>query len=170
MRNIGTYESPTLQDNVVQSLNTLLADLVEYRFGIAHTGYDEDGKTYPSIYYNDGSKKNMMLFPDNKVKSFCFWEFGGARVLNDDEGIKFDLTLVFWGNLNRIDPIKYFDFTSEIEQSIIQILVNAGAEDINYTEKNVFDKYSKYLENEKQTLMRPNTGFSITMSINDFIC
>ena len=159
-----------MQDLIVQNLNALLTSNAEYLYGIAHIGENEEGLTYPSVYYNDGSKKNFMLFPDNRVKSFLFWEFEGADILDDDEGVKYDLSLVFWGNLTRIDKTKFYDHTSEIEQSIIQVLVSQGAINVSYSEDNVFDSYSKYLENEKQTLMRPNTGFRITFTIHDFVC
>jgi len=121
MRDIMTYTNPKMQDATVQTLNTLLTSYVEYLFGIVHTGYDEKGFSYPSIYHNDGSFKNAMLFPDNKVKSFGFWEFDGADVLDDDEGVNYNLSFVFWGNLTRIDSTKRYDHTSEIEQNIIKI-------------------------------------------------
>ena len=170
MKTPPTYIDPKLQDKIVQDLNALLTDHVEYTYGIAHMGYNEDGDTYPQIYYNDGSVKNIMLFPDSKVKSFCFWELVGSNVLDEDEGVEYELNFVFWGNLYRIDSTKYYDFTSEIEQSIIQVFKNAGATEISYTEEDVFSVYSKYLEQEKQTLMRPNTGFKINLKYNDQIC
>ncbi len=164
------YTSPKLQDAVVQSLNTALSSYAELLYGIVHLGYDEDGNTYPSVYYNDGSFKNLMLFPDNKVKSFIFWEFEGSEVLDDDDGINYNLSLVFWGNLQRIDATKYYDHTSEIEQSIIQVLMTKEVTGITCNEDDVFANYSKYLEEEKQTLMRPNTGFKISFTIHDFVC
>ena len=170
MKEITTYTTPVMQDVIVQEYNALLTSIVEYRYGIAHIGQNEDGATYPQIYYNDGGRKSMMLFPDNKVKSFCFWEFDRADILDDDEGVNYNLSFVFWGNLTRIDGTKYYDFTSELEQSIIKLFVAKGATDISYTQEDVFSGYSKYKENEKQTLMRPNTGFKISMNIHSFIC
>ena len=170
MRTIPTYSDPQMQDKVVQQINALLTSYVEYIYGIANIGYDEDGNTYPSIYYNDGSRRNFMLFPDNKVKSFCFWEFNGANILDEDEGVVYSLSLVFWGNLERIDGTKNYDFTSEIEQDIVQVLQGLDTENIVYTEDDVFANYSKYLEEERQTLMRPNTGFKISFDIHDYVC
>jgi len=170
MDSIPTYLNPKLQDEIVQQLNVLLAGEVERLYGIVHIGYDEEGKTYPSIYRNDGSKKNMILFPDNRVKSFGFWEFSEATVLDDDEGIEYELSFVFWGNLQRIDESKDYDFTSEIEQSIVQILKDDGATGITYTQEDVFSDYSKYEEKSRQTLMRPNTGFKISFRKHSFIC
>lgn len=166
MRAIQTYDDPIMQDEVVQTLNALLANIVEYRFGIVHTGYDEDGNTYPSVYHNDGSFKNEMLFPDNKVKSFCFWEFESGDVLNDNDGDVYNLSFVFWGNLTRIDGTKLYDHTTEIQQSILTIFLANGARDVSWTQDDVFSNYSKYLEQEKQTLMRPNTGFRISFQID----
>ena len=170
MRTIPTYSSPKMQDEVVQNLNALLSSYVEYLYGIARVGEGDDGLTYPQIYYNDGSEKNMMLFPDNRVKSFGFWEFRGADMLNDDEGVIYSLSFVFWGNLYRINPSKHYDFTSEIEQNIIKVLVGQNAENISYTEDGIFDIYSKYSEKERQTLMRPNTAFKIDFDIHGFLC
>ena len=176
MKTITTFTDPKLQDAVVQELNTALlanatlAPYIEHIFGIVHTGYDEENNSYPSVYYNDGSRKNMMLFPDNKVKSFGFWEFDGADVLDDDDGFNYSLTFLFWGNLERLNDGKNYDFTSEIEQMVIKILSDNGATDVSYTQDDVFGGYSKYQENKKQTLMRPNTGFKIGMDIHSFIC
>lgn len=170
MEIIPTYTNPKLHDSVIQSINDLLVDYVEYRYGSVHVGYDESGETYPSVYKNDGSRKNYMLFPDNRVKSFGFWELNDSDVLDDDDGVIYDLTFVFWGNLERIDSTKYYDFTSEIAQSIVQLFKNYGATAITYTQDDIFSEYSKYLEQDKQTLMRPNTGFKINMKIHDFIC
>lgn len=166
MRAISTYTDPKMQDSVVQTLNALLVSSVEYRFGIVHLGYDEEGNTYPSVYHNDGSFKNEMLFPDNKVKSFGFWEFDEGEVLNDNDGDTYNLSFVFWGNLNRIDASKLYDHTSEIQQTILNIFIGQGARDITWTQDDVFANYSKYLEQEKQTLMRPNTGFKISFTID----
>ncbi len=170
MKVIPTYSDPKMQDAVVQTLNALLTDQVEYLFGIVNVGYDKDGKTYPSIYYNDGSRKNFMLFPDSKVKSFGFWEFNGTEVLGEDEGVIYDLTFVFWGNLERINRNKNYDFTSEIEQGIIQRFKGAGATEVSYTEDGVFDDYSKYSEQDNQSLMRPNTGFKISLKMHEIEC
>lgn len=171
MHTIPVYTNPKLQDSIVQSLNALITEHVEYLYGIASMGYDEDGSTYPSIYWNDGSGKNMMLFPDDKVKSFGFWEFfDGAEVLNDDDGTYFRLAFVFWGNLERIDSTKNYDFTSEILQAILNIFIEQGAEEVSYTIGDVFSIYSKYLEEAKQTLMKPNTGFKIELRMHDIPC
>jgi len=170
MRTITTFTDPKMQDAVVQALNALLTDEVEYLYGIVHTGYDEENNSYPSVYYNDGSRKNVMIFPDNKVKSFGFWEFEDADILDDDEGIVYSLTFVYWGNLERTNGSKNYDHTSEIEQAIAQIFINYGATNVSYTQDDVFGGYSKYQENKKQTLMRPNTGFKIGIDIHSFIC
>ncbi len=167
MKNIPTYATATMQDSIVQTLNSLITDDVEYQFGIVHLGYDEKGATYPSVYKNDGSFGNYMIFPDNKVKSYCFWEFNGADVLDDDDGVDYNLTFVFWGNLQRIDRSKLYDFTTEIEQSILHKFINAGALDVSYMQDDVFSGYSKYQEKAKQTLMRPNTGFKISFKMHD---
>ena len=167
MKRIETFDTPVMQDSIVQTLNALIVDYVEYQFGIVHLGTDEEGETYPSVYKNDGSFKNYMIFPDNRVQSFGFWEFDGADVLDDNDGVNYNLTFVFWGNLQRIDRGKLYDFTTEIEQSVLHKFINAGALDVNYTQDDVFGSYSKYQEKERQTLMRPNTGFRISFKIHD---
>lgn len=170
MKTIPTYSDPKMQDLTVQNINALLTSYVENLYGIVHLGFDEDGNTYPSVYYNDGSKKNLMLFPDNRVKSFCFWVLNGAEVLDDDDGMVYDLTFIFWGNLERIDQSKNYDHTSEIQQSILKVFKGQDVTELSYTQEDVFVDYTKYLEQERQTLMRPNTGFKISFKIQGSVC
>ncbi len=170
MRTPPTYDNPVLQDAVVQTLNALLTSHVELLFGIVHTGVTDENDTYPQIYNNDGSTSNIMIFPDDKVKSFCFWEFKNADVLDEDDGMVYELTFIFWGNLERIDPSKNYDHTSEIEQAILKVFKGQDVTEMNLTEEDVFVNYSKYLEQEKQTLMRPNTAFKINFKIQGSVC
>lgn len=170
MRSVPTYDNPKMQDEIVQTLNALLTSHVEYLYGIVHVGVTEDDDTYPSVYYNDGSQKNMMLFPGSRVKSFCFWEFNGGDVLDDDDGSVYNLSFIFWANLNIYDQSKNYDFTTEIEQTILKIFKAQGARDISYTEEDVFANYTKYSEAERQTLMRPNTAFKISFTIQGDVC
>ena len=92
------------------------------------------------------------------------------EVLDEDDGSIYNLVFVFWGNLTRIDATKHYDFTTEIEQTIMKIFEAQGATAINYTEEDVFSNYTKYLEQDRQTLMRPNTGFRISFSIQGTLC
>jgi hypothetical protein len=170
MRDVPTYSSPVLHDAVVQTLNALLTSYVEYLFGISHIGVDDEGETYPQVYNNDGSTSNVMIFPDNRVKSFCFWVLNGAEVLDDDDGMVYDLTFIFWGNLERIDQSKNYDHTSEIQQSILKVFKGQDVTELSYTQEDVFVDYTKYLEQERQTLMRPNTGFKISFKIQGSVC
>ncbi len=167
MRVIPKYTDPKLQDEVVQTLNTKLeaCTYIEYFYPIAHLGTNKEDETYPQIYRNDGSEKNLMLFPDNKAKSFIFWEFVGATILDDDEGVDYNLSLIFWGNLDRMDN-KHYDYTGEIQQEILQILKTNGARDISFEDYD-FATYSMYQENERQTLMRPNTAFKIDLIVHE---
>lgn len=172
MINIPTYDSPKIQDKVVQELNTILATsgYIEYQYPIVHLGYDKDGNTYPSVYRNDGSWDNYMIFPDSRAKSFTFFEFNSGETLNDDDGTYYDLSLVFWGNLERLDNTKYYDFTAEIMQSMLVLLQDNDCIDITFETEGVFDNYSLYAEEERQTLMRPNTGFKINFKIRGLLC
>ena len=85
-----------MSNSKVQSLNALLltSGHIEYAFPITHIGYNKEGKTYPSVYRNDGSFKNEMIFPDNKVKSFSFFEFNSAEDENDDNGTLYEAKIL----------------------------------------------------------------------------
>lgn len=171
MKNPRAYSSPKMHDSVVQNINTELEELtyIDYLYPIVHIGFNEDGDTYPSIYMNDGSIKNYMIFPDNKVRAFTFFEMDEAVVPAqiDDDDNEYSLSLVFWGNLERINTIKEYDYTSEMINDVIAILGSLDAYDITYTTNTdeIFDNYSLYKEEERQTLLRPNTGFKITFKI-----
>lgn len=172
MRNVPLYTDPKLQDAVVQTLNTALLTTghIEYAFPIAHLGYRKEGETYPSVYRNDGSFKNEMIFPDNKVKSFSFWEFVNAEDSLEGDGTLYEFNYVYWGNLQRLDNTKMYDFTSEIMQDIIEVLKANWVEDLEWETEDIFEEYTMYLEEKKQTLMRPNTGFKINFKVRGNVC
>ena len=177
MKQPNTYATPKLHDKVVQDINSNLADLsyIDYFYPIVHLGFTDEGETYPSVYMNDGTFDNYMVFPDNRVRSFVFFELDESGVSNMaiDEDTEFSLSLVFWGNLETISTVKRYDYTSEIITDIATILGGMDAYDMTYVigSDEVFDKYSLYKENEKQTLLRPNTGFRIDFKIKgDALC
>jgi hypothetical protein len=171
MKQPRAFTSPKLHDAVVQGINTELESLtyIDYLYPIVHTSFNEDGETYPSIYMNDGSFKSYMIFPDNRVRAFTFFEIDEAAVPPkvDDDDIEYSLSLVFWGNLERINTTKKYDYTGEMLNDVIKVLGNLDAYDITYSTNTdeIFDNYTLYKEEEKQTLLRPNTGFKITFKI-----
>ena len=171
MITIPKYTDPKLQDAVVQYFNDKLASVsaIEYFYPIAHIGTDEEGNTYPLVYTNDGSVKNIMLFPDSKVKSFIFWQFDNSVILEEDDGVQYNLSLIFWGNLDMIEN-KNYDYTSEIIRDILNVIIAEDVDNVEYSEY-YFDDYTKYSEAERQTLMRPNTSFKISFTFNSsYIC
>lgn len=177
MRTPNTFTSPKLHDKVVQELITSLSSLtyIDNFYPIVHLGYGDDDETYPCVYMNDGTFDNYMVFPDNRVRAFIFFEMedGFVSDMAEDGQCEYEFNLVFWGNLQRINTIKSYDYTSEIINDIVTILGSKDAREIYYTTEvdEIFDRYSAYSEGKRQTLLRPNTGFKITFKINgDSIC
>jgi len=177
MKQTNTYTTPKMHDKVVQAINESLASLtyIDYFYPIVHLSYDEEGNTFPSVYMNDGTFDNYMVFPDNRVRAFVFFEMdeGGLSNIALDEDSEFSLALIFWGNLETINTIKRYDYTSEIINDIGIILGGMDAYDMTYSTETdeIFDKYSLYKEQEKQTLLRPYTGFKVTFKMKgDALC
>jgi hypothetical protein len=121
----------------------------------------QDGSTYPGVYIQKGGQKILDLTPNTKFKSFVFFE-KTSYTLNDDN--EFNLSLIFWGQLDKIDSSKEYDFTDEILNEITNVLKLCGAYNIISTFEDVFSRYNLH-NSEKQMFMYPYTAIKIDFSI-----
>ena len=154
-----------LADYVIEKLRQALQQLtyLDDIYPAVKVGKREDGSTYPQVYIQAGNRKILDLSPDTSKKSYVFFEKNKTEVSPD--GNIFDLSLIFWGQLAKIDDTKDYDFVSQIENDIIKILLDNGAFDIIIDEDRAFDKYNLH-ETQQQYLMYPYTAFRVDFSIN----
>lgn len=172
------FTTPKLVDKVVQTLrtdftNNLIAWL-QYCYPVAKIGIREDGETYPQIYANDGSNTHYDIVPDQADQSYCFFEDNGADLYMDDEEgyMKYSLSVVFWGRLDKIDVGSAYDYTQELIAAMTGRLLHNDARNIridtNY--KDVFKNYSLLKLEKENFLMKQMTGFRISFDIIGDVC
>lgn len=175
MQLIPYLTNPYLADKVVQIIRQDFdanVPWLNYTFPIAKIGVAKE-ETYPRVYANDGSNKHYSIKPEKDATSYCFFEVNDPVVINDeDEDADYDLSVVVWGRLDKIDSGKHYDYTSELIADILGRLKFLGARsiEIETNPENVFDKYSGLEQIQTQNLMQPNTGFKISFTIKGDIC
>jgi len=75
--------------------------------------------------------------------------------------------VIFWCNLELVDPAKTYDYTSELISEVLDVLASQGAI-VTETEtrpENIFNNYSALQQELKQHLMRSYSGFKITFEV-----
>lgn len=170
-------QDPLYSDYAAQELKALLQAYpwieVEDIYGVVRTGVysgkAEDelrGKTYPQIYAGTG-KKNFNISPSTKKNVYIFFESNGFGMdFKEDEG-QLNMSLILWGQLNKIDPSKDYDYTPELIQDVLSVLTYFEASSVRVIEEpeEVFSKYTLYTQVKNQFLMRPYTAFKIEFVI-----
>jgi len=79
------------------------------------------------------------------------------------------LSLIFWGQLPKIDNTKTYDFTDELIKDIRKILVNNNCTNITAETENTFNRYTLF-SSQKQMFMYPYTSFKIDFTISSKSC
>jgi hypothetical protein len=154
----------------INAINLRLAsEITNYEaFGISKMLKRNDDETTPIIYL--GSGKSQDLFPDTSKIQYSFFEVEQVNLPEDKQMLSnASVNLIFWGQLDKIDPLKNYDFSLEHLQKIIDILREFEVENlvINFTD--VFQKYSLYRTN-KQLFMLPYFTAKIKMQLNFVEC
>lgn len=155
--NLPTITYPLSVDATIQALQTELADKLtwlQYSFGRAFIGKDEQGKsrgsnyTYPAVY--KGSKNYQDASPNDNVISQTFFVIDGDYQYDDyqiNTYNKFTLpvSLVIWGNLKQIAPSTDEHFGQVLLQDVLRVVrSNEEFKVLNITdnESNVFEEFS----------------------------
>lgn len=161
------FTNPVFYNKKVQELNSKLSELgwIEVIQPIARIGEDEKG-TFPEVYYNDGSRKNIRIMPEGNSWSF-FMLNGDIIQTNNDEGIWYTvpLSLYVWADLTKVYPAKNYDYTDELIRDVANVLEENACIDLVIITNNVFDQFNEYDLNKNQNMMLPYTGFKI-----NFLC
>lgn len=178
------YSSPVLADKYVQYLQEALETLawIEKVQPAVRVGVDDQGRTFPVVYKNDGSNKNYNILFDTSLKSYAFFEYDGDVTMddgnfsNEDQTMTIPLAIVVWGRLDKIYPSKNYDYTSELIKDVLDIIkycVNTsgyridGITDISWTTdyNRVFNRYTMHNEADAQAMMRDRTAFRISFTL-----
>jgi len=167
MKTIGYYTSPKLAEAVIQTIRQAFDSDLEWldnSYPLVQTG-NIDGETFPMVY--DGGD-NIDLRPDDSVDSYCFFEFAGGAIGNDDDPAVYTFNVVFWCNLDQVNSSTE-DYTWNMIGDVLRIL-KPFAYDISFTTNDVFSEYN--FELERQQLMKKYTGFKIMFTVygDNFMC
>ena len=166
------YASPKLEYKIAQNIQVAFDSglgWLDRSYHIARVGIDASQKsTYPQIYKNDGSKEHFDIRPDSSIGAYSFFEIDRPFVANKYENtLSCFFNVIFWCNLELVDPAKTYDYTSELISEVLDVLASQGAI-VTETEtrpENIFNNYSALQQELKQHLMRSYSGFKITFEV-----
>lgn len=169
-------------DAAIAELQTKLANIpyIDKVFGRAFRSIEvtKDKKQIevPKVY--QGSKEYYTALPNDNLKSYVFFIATG-----DDEYLDFnrsqsneitrDVSLIFWGNLKKINPAKDYIFTELIKADLLRELSFASpVQSINSIVDEEFSEIFKEFRaadklyiGKEQDLMYPFAGVRINMTL-----
>ena len=166
MKTVPFLTDPVLADEVVQTLASDFIGLnwLEYVYPIAQQGIDDDGKTYPMVYAEDGSSEYYRLSPDDSVKAFSFFTHTGFNAGDFGELNTYNFSLYVWARLDKIKTNKN-DFTMELIGDCLGILHDNECFGCYVETKDPFQEFTALDYHENSMLMRKRTGFRIDFSV-----
>lgn len=171
------FDAPKLADKIVQNIRVDFGDNLDWlthHFPIATVGVgEEDGKgLYPQVDANDGSKKHFDIRPDTSVDAYIFFELDGMVPDYEEDETEYSLSLITWGQLNKIDKAKPYDFSMELIQEQLGRLRQFDVEDVEVitNPEDVFDKYPGITQEKNQFLMRPFAAWKLEFDVIDVGC
>ncbi len=183
---IQPYTTPVLLGQVIQQLGNQLKQLtwLETVYPIVQVGQQnaaEDnakrGRTsyrYPIVYRNDGKTYQHIISPDRSTQSFAFFELNAPYSFDFNDvnirtgRVQFNLNVVAWLNLPRIDGGRDYDFTEELIQDFIGFgLLGADYSSLSVERRQelIFNRYD-YSIAEEQFLIYPYSGFKVSFTLN----
>ena len=166
MTNVIQHGNPLLYDKIAQELNEHLALLgwIDDLYPVCFVATYGD-ETYPEVYINDGAKVSLRVLPDS-TKSMSFFVVGGMTEL-DEWDMEAQMSLCVWVNLQKIDPGKKYDYTTEIIRDCFNVLRNYGCYDM-VTDINT--PFGEFTQLSLDVLRRPYTGFRINFNKTMNVC
>ena len=128
---------------------------------------------YPMVYGTNQEPINVM--PNDALKSQIFFLCNDSQKYPDYEArvdigqVVTNVSIIFWGNLQKINPAKKYRFTEELKLEIINLLLLKCPA---FIVEDVFEEYEQVfegmtiLETYRQYLKYPFTGFRISGELN----
>lgn len=172
-------ENPAGLDAAIQAIqkdleNKLAWLTVCYGKATRNSKPGEGNKTiyYPEVFKNDGGQDYINVMPDDQFKtSQAFFKLDGGGTANDWQprqanSYTYPVSLIFWFNLEAIDPAKKHRFTEDLKQDVLKVLANsisASGYQVKKIYDNVADVWKDYsiLNMESRQFRQPYGGFRI---------
>jgi hypothetical protein len=130
----------------------------------------KNGLKTAEVYTNNGTYENILVSPDNSLKSFVFFEKRSGTIAKDDEiDSEYQVSLFCWYNLKAIDSTINYDYSETLLNDIVTILrtYKIGELTVNYNYD--FADYNFLQKEKNQFVMYPFGAFRIDFSCRD-IC
>ena len=163
------FSSPVFADKKVQELNIKLATLgwIQNQYPICWKGEVSEG-TFPEVYYNDGSNKNLRVMPEGN--SMSFFQINGNITEVEEFHFTIPLKLIVWADLCKVYPNKKYDYTFELVKEVVTILHNSSCNDITIDTTDVFNEFTFLQKMLNQNTMKPYSVFSVTFTCLSNLC
>jgi hypothetical protein len=163
------FADPKFYDKRIQDLNTELAKLgwITKQYPLCYLGEDDEG-TFPEVYKNDGSGRNIRVMPEGDAVSF--FQIEGDMVEVDDFQFLTQFSLTVWGDLRKITTSKDYDYTSDLIKDVITTLRANACYYLVIDVRTPLDGFSYLAKLNEQNTMRPFTAFKINFLTNLYIC
>lgn len=172
------YADPQLDAKIIQQLQVLLqteATWIETVYPLALVGVnnlnDKEIK-YPRVYLNNAGREYIDVRPSDDQNAFAFFELDDPIDAIQGEELRYNISLIVWYDLKKVDTSKAYDYSRELIQDIFRVFNESDyKENIQLTKyeinpENIFDKYS-FKQTDNQFLMFPYGAFKISFEYND---
>ena len=169
-------------DGKIQTLQTVIGDnlsWIQHSFGKAERHaklIDGKKEAYPVVFV-DNKTDPVDVRPNDNFTALSFWDvIDPGRILYPGEEYsvvkyafwEYDVALIIWANLNRIDDSVYNETKSQMRQDVINVLeTKLISEDVEFQAGEIYDKsvtqvFEGYdLDNEETTMKWPFVAFRI---------
>lgn len=173
-----TIDRPVGLDAEIQRLQLLLLaglSWLQLSYGKAYRGSRKvSGKVqyYPEVYAGQGEYRDVL--PNDNVQAQSFFYPTGPALNPEREpqpgtlGFTQAVDLIFWLNLQRIDPTKKHRFESELLVDVARVLNEDGQARILRVftaAEDVFKGFSLELVKQESALRQPYAGFRLSLEV-----
>lgn len=164
-----SYSSPIFIAEKIQTLQSALDALgwISIIQPLARIGEDEKG-TFPEVYYNDGSRKNIRMFPEGD--SWAFFMIEGDINQVDEYAFDVPLSLTVWFDMTKVYPSKLYDYSYELLQDVVNVLHLNSCNDLKINTTSPFAGFSQLEQKQTQHLMLPYSAFKIDFNCLCYFC
>ena len=161
-------------DAKIVEINNSLSTLtyIEKLFGRAYL-LSQESQLVPKVY--QGSKEYFNVLPNDALKCFSFFEANKPREnelytdpLDRIDSLSTEISMIVFGNYEKIDRTKGYPFSEEIIIDILRVLATNNGVVVNRVyDTSIEDIYSNYklLEDQKLLLHYPYFALKFDMDV-----
>jgi hypothetical protein len=125
-------------------------------------------KAFASSNINGKDGNYYTLLPNDNLTSYCFFVPESRENIEHGKLASRDMSLIFWGNLHKIDSSKKHPFLEEIKEQFYDVFELIGSIDVHgYTDitSEVWDGFD-WTSNDNKNSRYPNMGFRIYFNLS----